>query len=200
MRLVRSLFVAGVALGWAGPATADIINVQFLDIYAPSGGILINSSNPTHDFEHTIVSPSEAPPSYNPATDTLTGAELVLTFSNSTQGNDAIVVTWSNFDDSLTGSSGTITGGPGFSSPLDFQINLSLLENQGILNVLLTKGNDNPGSSWTFLTSTLTVNATREVGTDTGPGGGTQVPEPTMLALLGVALLGGAARARQGRA
>ena len=195
MRLVRSLLIAGVALGWTSPAMADIINVQFEDIYAPAGGVLINNDNPTHDFEHTIISPSEAPPSYNAATDTLTGAELVLTFSNSTQGNDAIVVTWSNFDDSLSGGSGTITGGPGFSSSLDFLIDLTLLQDEGILKVLLTKGNDNPGSNWTFLTSTLTVDATREVRTDD-----TQVPEPTMLALLGVALLGGAARVRQRQA
>lgn len=192
MRLTGLFFTVVAVLGWASPASAAFITVQFEDIYA-SGGVVISESNVSHEFAHTIISPSEAPPSYNAATDTLTTAELVLTFANSTNGNDAIIVTWSNFVGSDSDTSGVITGGPGFPSPLEFDIDISLLETQGILNVVLTKGNNNPGSNWTFLTSTLTVDARRFVEDETVP----TAPEPSMLALLGVGLVGAAARRRR---
>ena len=120
--LTASLAVLASARADAGPVT-------FVDLHAPVGGITIDPTNTSYDFWHSILAPSEGSDSYDPLTDVLDDASLELTFSNSTQGNDRVSVTLSNFNASLSNTVAHLTGG--FGPALLFDVQIAYLAAEG---------------------------------------------------------------------
>ena len=167
----KALTVFGFMMLLGGVATTAHA-ITFVDSWNPNPNINLSSSNRTYSYTHNILDNG-----FNPLTDTLTSANLELSFQDTGDpdstflgscfsGCENISIAW---DGTSTGSFEVDTG------IASFNVLAKLAD--GILNVVI---NWQDGDI-RFDDSTLTAVATRSAA---------QVPEPASFVLLGMGLLG----------
>ncbi len=162
-------FLTGILL-FAATTVAQALPIT--DTFTPSGAPITLTTGTPYSFQHNLISHG-----FNPLVDILGSANLTLTFGSQAGGN-AITVTL-DLDATTYGQLNQVNG-----TPID--VDLAFLQDDGLLNVTLTKGGGG-GSTFQFYNSVLFVDGATS----------TSVPEPASLGLLGVGLLGMAVARRR---
>ncbi len=164
---IRSLLTGTLLFTAATVAQA----LPITDTFTPSGAPVILTTGTDYSFQHSLLTHG-----FDPLADTLTNATLTLSFGNRANGN-AITVTL-DLDATTYGQMNQISGIP-------IAVDLSFLQDDGLLDVVLKKGGGG-GSTFDFYSSVLFVEG-RSNPTTNPPTG---VPEPVSFGLLGIGLLG----------
>lgn len=177
------------------PISSYATFLTFSDRHDPTPDPLISwGSNINYEFTHNIILDQDGAASlwngaygYNPLTDTISGATIVLRF-NDESGDTVSESVQLIFDAQSFGSQTITSGGTIFTA--SFSSGLDTLLNDGILNVnLLNSGNVTGAASarsdFVFLDSTLTVSVDRQAQTLAQP-----ISEPATLAIFLFGLTG----------
>lgn len=163
MNIRSTLGAAAFMIGLAGAAHA----LPITDVFTPNGAVTLTTGT-AYSFSHDLTTHG-----FDPLTDIISNATLSLAIQGA--GGQPLTI-------SLDGS---LTFSDQLNAFLDDQplvIDFSSLQDDGILNVVLTKGGGK-GSTFSFLGSTLFVEGSIAGGPDLA-----QVPAPAGLGVLGLGL------------
>lgn len=161
---------AALMVSVAGAAHA----LPITDVFTPDNAVTLSTDTP-YSFSHDLTVHG-----FDPLNHIISSATLDLQITGA--GGQPLSISLdgiTSFSDQLN----TLLAGQPLSIDFDY------LQDDGILNVVLTKGGGK-GSTFSFLGSTLFVDGEiQDVGNEPTPGPGpTQVPVPAGLAILGVGL------------
>lgn len=175
MNIRSAIGAAALMISVAGAAHA----LPITDVFTPVGAPVTLTTGNAYSYSHDLTAHG-----FDPLTDIIGSATLNLAISG--PGGQPLTI--------------SLDGLVSFNDPLSallddqpLEIDFSYLQDDGILNVVLTKGGGK-GSTFSFLGSTLFVQAAVPGGPDPA-----QVPAPAGLALLGIGLatIGAAFRRRR---
>ncbi|MBF0483968.1 MAG: PEP-CTERM sorting domain-containing protein [Candidatus Omnitrophica bacterium] len=158
--LMVILFGAGLLIATQAHA------LTFVDVVDPEPDVALSMFNPSYTFTHNILDHG-----FNPATNTITSANISIRFWD--QGFDWIAT--ENATISFDGNN-DVANFEVDTGTYSYLVNAAYLQNDGLLNVTITR---TWGNFW-FEDSTLTVNANAS----------SVVPEPISLLLMGSGLVG----------
>jgi hypothetical protein len=190
-------FITGIIL-FLVTTNVSATQITFVDKVnpGPDHQLIAFGNNRTYSFTHSIIVDQDGAGTfwsgnygYNPLTDQISSASLVLRFKD--ESDDIAPESVSFIFDNQSFGTQTITSGGEIFAATFFNnvLNLNALLNDGILNVTLenagiTNGPQDNRSDFLFIDSTLTVEVERGVQS------AQQVPEPATLALISLCLVG----------
>lgn len=166
MNIRSALGAAALMIGVAGAAHA----LPITDVFTPAGAPVTLTTGTAYSYTHDLTAHG-----FDPLTHIISNATLNLAISG--PGGQSLTI---NLD-------GIVSFSDSLNALLDDQplsIDFSYLQDDGILNVVLTKGGGK-GSTFSFLGSTLFVAG--EIANGPEPA---QVAAPAGLAILGIGLAG----------
>lgn len=158
----------------------------------PNHPLIAFGNNSSYSFTHSIIADQDGAGNfwsgnygYNPLTDQISSASLVLRFKDESDDTAPESVKF-DFDNQPFGTQIITSGGAIYTAT--FLNGLTTLLNDGILDVKLenagiTNGQQDGRSDFLFIDSTLTVEVER------GVQGAQQIPEPATLALISLCLV-----------